>query len=215
MRRILVLTATMVTILTLIILTFYLIVMVSAGPLAGSTVLESSTCQLPCWHGLYPGKTTLHEAEVKMRADTTLADNVMLLNTFNDTPNSFFQLCWNLKVSPRWQGCAERDRDPNGPINRISMVPDPATNYTLGEALVLFGKPLAVNLCSRLGFLSARMFFANEVEIMLWQQQPVQRLDPTMRLYLVRYHYPSDEPPFQFDSPVWQGFRLLGDLPIC
>lgn len=178
-------------------------------------ILSVSACTQPCWHGLSPGVTTLDEADAMLNSDTQNVQAVV------DIQPGLFErprhVCWTLSVDPGWTGCALRHDGAPGVINEIYLTAPHNQGFSLGDTLVLLGQPAASKLCTRLGFMSATLYFPNNIEVDAFEDHLAAdgRYDPHMRIFQVVYHYPSDEPPYPFDTLQWRGFIYVRDLPVC
>jgi hypothetical protein len=175
-----------------------------------AAILNVEACSQPCWHGIHPGVTTLDQAAENLRADQVLVANVLDVQ-LGDFASRRREICWEIRNQVDWRGCALRDQGFSGPINRLELEP-PDEGLSLGDTILLFGNPIASEYCMRLGLYYAFVYFPDNVEVRTRGESPIQsgttmpRYDPTMRVFIVRYHYPADEPPYAFDTPRWQGF---------
>jgi hypothetical protein len=162
-------------------------------------IIAANNCDQPCWHGIRPGTTTIDNAYALLKADTSLIDNLNLGQPGRSIPPEQI-LCWSIMVTPRWRGCAGQNSTFTGPINLIELSP-PANVFSLGQAIALFNDPVAVEMCQHY----ARVFFAHDIEVVV-AGESFPALDPQQNVLLVRFLYPSDEPPYRFDTPAWRGF---------
>lgn len=162
-------------------------------------IITADICPQPCWHGIQPGSTTITNAYELLKADTALVDNINLGPPGRGVPPEQI-LCWSIVASPRWRGCIGRNLTNAGPVNLIELSP-PANVFTLGQAIALFDEPVAVEMCQTY----AHIYFEHDVEVVVaGRRSPA--LDPQQSILLVRFLYPSSEPPYRFDTPPWQGF---------
>lgn len=189
----------------------------SASPEAA--ILGVEACNQPCWHGIHPGVTTLDQAAENLRADQVLVANVLDVQ-LGDFASRRREVCWQIRSQLDWRGCALRDQGFAGPINRVELEP-PDPGLSLGDTILLFGNPVAAEYCVRLGFYYAFVYFPDNVEVRARGESPIQsgaaapRYDPTMQVFMVRYHYPADEPPYAFDTPRWRGFTYVRGRAGC
>jgi len=165
-----------------------------------SGIVMTKTCDLPCWRGIQPGKTSLNEANILLKANKPFIETIYLGRQGKDVPALDEAVCWSIAVTPRWNGCTGRGILETGPVTQLELTP-PTYIFSLGDAVTLFDNPLAVQMCSR--FVS--VYFPHDVEVVV-SAGKFPRLDPWQSVYLVRYLYPGTEPPYQFDTPSWRGF---------
>jgi hypothetical protein len=174
-------------------------------------ILAVDNCPQPCWNGIRPGQTSIVEARalLKERSDVTFPDPPTRSTPFLD---------FRLNIEPSWSGLAYRwSTTPlTGPLNYVELKPPPGA-LLLGEAIQLFGEPVAATLCldyvrinatKNPPFMNAHLHFRNNIEVKAYHPlvPRVQRYDPQMVVWLVRYNYPGLEPPYRFDVPRWGGF---------
>ena len=180
------------------------------------TILALGACEQPCWRGIYPGVTTLDQADALLNMDTLNVRGVV------DVRSGLFgvrarHVCWTLSADPGWQGCAVRQDGAPGPVNEIYLTAPRDRSFSLGDAMAVLGRPVASNLCKRLGFMSASVYFSNNIEIDTFEDHPTAdgRYDLHLQVFQVIYHYPADEPPYGLDTPRWRGLIAVRDLPLC
>jgi hypothetical protein len=98
----------------------------------------------------------------------------------------------------------------------------------LGDAVILFGKPLASvlwctsswhfldlgpNLSGNDFLYEGRIFFQGNIQVDVLTQE--SQFDPQMLVTSITYYYPADEPPYRFDTPPWQGFVRVDVPKVC
>jgi hypothetical protein len=191
------------------------------SPSSAAAILNAGVCADPCWHNIRPGTTTVDEAEtILLAAPTSIIANVTRTK-LDQFSNSDHELCWQILLKPAWQGCIAGPSVPtsDGPVSRIDLdlAWDFETPLTLGDAMGLYGVPKVGLLCSRLGFAYAEFHFGNDIEVRAInpRDRELMRLDPHMVIFSIRYYYPSEEPPYRFDAPLWQGFTSRTDQQGC
>jgi hypothetical protein len=194
-----------------------------AARLLGSTmsrpalmaVIDPGKCAQPCWHEIRPGTTTIYQAYGLLHADSQLISDLQDLHSSDSTGQGGVrdipELCWKIAVD--WEGCAFRDLGSSGPINQLDLDPmqSQTQTFTLADALMEFGTPAASQLCIRLGIVYSIVYFPNNVEVRARSNRlnPLPQYTLDMGVFVVRYHYPANEPPYQFDTPQWHGFSRL------
>jgi len=176
---------------------------------AASTIVTTEDCPQPCWRGIRPGQTTISEATALLKANRPFIESVYAARQGKDVPTLDEAICWTIAVSPRWQGCAGHGVLEAGPVTQVELSP-PSGSFTLGEAIILFGDPVAVQMCRRF----TSVYFSDDVEVIVTTGQ-APYLDPRQSVFLVRFLYPNVEPPFRFDIPAWRGFIKWHGDPIC
>ncbi len=187
----------------------------NASTSLAALILNARGCAQPCWHGIQPGKTTFQEGQVLLQTDTHFIAH--LGNGQQDhIAGPEKNLCWLVMVNPIWHGCASRDEFSEGPIMRVDILPSRIVPMRLGEALAIFGTPVASTVCLQANAEYAAVYFADNVSVITLLTEPSQpSLDPNTPVYVVRYEYPSSEPPYRFDTPPWRGFIQWRGLPGC
>jgi len=178
-------------------------------------ILVSQGCAQPCWHGIQPGKTTFQQGLDLLEKDTKNIGH--LGNGQQDhIAGPEKNLCWLVLVNPNWHGCASNDEFADGPIQRIDLLPSPTLPMRLGEALTIFGTPVASTVCLTPGAEYAALYFPNDISVItLIDEAAHPALDPNTAVYVVRFDYPSTEPPYRFDTPPWRGFIQWHGQPVC
>ncbi len=142
-------------------------------------ILLDQSCPQPCWRAIQPGQTTIGQARTLLIAGAPLIQHV------NSSPNSDIpgpepHVCWSINVIPNWQGCAARDIIADGPVNRIEIRIPIQANFTLGEAILMFGRPKAAVVCPLSGLPNAALYFDNNVEVTVLMYRRGEDLSPGM-----------------------------------
>jgi hypothetical protein len=185
-----------------------------------AAILDVESCPQPCWNGIQPGKTSLIDAKVSLARRPNV--------TFPPPPTrSTPFLEFSVQPEPLWLGRAYRwsSTPLTGPLNYVELKPPPGV-LLLGEAIQLFGEPVAATLCldfDRINptlqppFMDAHLHFRNNIEVKAYHPLALraQRYDPQMVVWLVRYNYPGLEPPYRFDTPRWGGFGAQRSDQAC
>src|SRR5579859_449428 len=202
MRRLVLLTACLATLLTAGVSLAALVGQSTRPHFAGQILLDT-TCPQPCWRGIRPGHTTVDQARNLLMADAPFIQHVTN-NNASDVPGQP-RVCWSMDVNPDWTGCAERDVVSDGPVNRIELHIPVETHFTLGEAILLFGKPQGAVICPQYGLQLAAIYFANGVAVNTHLDEEPDKLafDPDMPVFLARFDALGPEPPYRFDVPHW------------
>jgi hypothetical protein len=214
MTRLLIGTAVVIAALALIIAAIRLIGGWAVLPAAA--ILDPRACPQPCWHGIQPGKTTFRQALAIFKANP---DRIAL-------PDDYLtRLSIHFTLDTHWCGQVDRWDEAvsnlDTPLQFIVLKP-PANTMRLGDAVILFGEPLASVLCptgmanlsgkvSRL--YRGRVFFQGNIEVSFFSDE--SRFDPQMPVEMITYYYPAGEPPYRFDTPPWRGFARVDDPVIC
>jgi hypothetical protein len=208
-KRVLILTALIIPAFTLLLYGTRIVGYATRSP--GNAIVDAGNCSQPCWHGIQPGTTTLDRAQAAVLSDNRV-------NFVQVAPRFDNEACWETLTDPAWLACtvflygartAQR-------IQLIHIDP-PQGALRLGDAVALFGEPVAASLCwwnmNIAGmpnyFLRGRVFFKGNVEAWVYDlKQPlVRHYTPDMIVFTLRYHYPAEEPPYPFDAPHWPGFK--------
>jgi hypothetical protein len=215
MIRLLVGTAAMIVALVLIMTAMRLIGGWAAQP-AAAAILDPGSCPQPCWHGIQPGKTTFRQAQAIFRASP---DRITLPNDYLTSTSMRFTL------DTRWYGQVYRLGDTASNLDnslQFIILQPPANTMRLGDALLLFGEPLASVLCpswpvyppqSGSRIYKGNVFFQGNIEATVVSGE--SRFDPHMPVTSITYLYPADEPPYRFDTPPWRGFARVNDQEVC
>jgi hypothetical protein len=189
-------------------------------PSLAAAILDVKSCPQPCWRHIRPGKTSIVEARALLlkRSDVKFPPPSSRSTPFLD---------FMLDTEPLWLGRAYRwsTTPVNGPLNYVELRPPPGA-FLLGEAIQLFGEPIAANLCLdfdrvnptlQLPFMDAHLHFRNNIEVKAYHpfEPRAQRYDPQMVVFLIRYNYPALEPPYRYDTPPWEGFGALRSDQAC
>ncbi len=215
MTRLLVGTAVMVAALALIMAAIRLIGGWAAPP-AATAILDNGACPQPCWFGIQPGKTTFRQAQAILEAN-----HFQTHLTLGSELNVTLDTGWVGMIWRRSHG-GETLSILDTPIQYILLYPPvwPPDNIRLGEAVILFGEPLASALCplvsgrvSSFSGFSGTVFFQDNIEVGVVSYE--SRFDPQMRVWSITYHYPAEEPPYRFDMPPWRGFAGVDDQGFC
>jgi hypothetical protein len=216
--RLLIGTAVMIAALALIMVTIRLIGGRAAPP-AAVAILDPGACPQPCWHGIRPGETTFRQAQVLLEANhdqIVLPANAVVRNLMSFTQSAG----WSGWIE-RWPGESQPLSNIDAPIQYIRLQPPPNT-LQLGDALLLFGEPLASDLCPswpvyppRVGFRTymGSVFFQSNIDVTVVSGE--SRFDPHTPVTSITYFYPADEPPYRFDMPPWRGFARVDDREFC
>lgn len=172
--------------------------------------MDVGQCEQPCWNGIRPGQTTIDQVQAIFRADPALAASPGVAQFDNER-------CWNMASGspfPLWRVCTVFWYAADHTISLVRLTP-PQEAFQLGDAIALFGPPVASTLCwwyTRLPnmpgqVLRARVYFRDNIEVWAYsQRQPMSfLLDPTMAVYLVNYS--DHRSPFRSDMPTWRGFK--------
>jgi hypothetical protein len=188
-------------------------------PPPAAEILEVETCSQPCWNDIHPGQTSL----VTARTLLSKRGDITFLRQARSTPFLEFKL----GLEPSWFGRVYRwsVTPDSGPLNYVELKPPPGV-FLLGEAIQLFGEPIAANLCLdfdrvapglQLPFMGAHLHFRNNIEVKAYHPfaPRASRYDPQMIVFLVRYNYPGIEPPYRYDTPRWGGFGALRSDQAC
>ncbi len=205
--------------LTVAILVLPLAMVRGVGALQGlpqaASMLDTGPCAQPCWHGIQPGKDTLDSATDLLREPTVIF-------TKSVSPLYTNELCWITAAAPVWHGCFHRqwDANPGTPINMLELGP-PAGVLRLGDAITLFGEPVASQLCRTWRGLHsdlevvAHIYFKGNIVVMAYNpERPSEaRLDPDMEVRLM-FYYQAQKPAVDDELPPWHGFGTPID-PRC
>jgi hypothetical protein len=173
-------------------------------------LLSPGACPQPCWRGIQPGKTTLDQAEVILRAD----------GKFTLEPNSFtdpfgkinYQLCWSRSSAPRWEGCATRrgSPNPNDPIDDIVLIPE----IRLGEVVQALGQPTGFQLRLGTDTIDADLYFGGNIRVdagiiySAMMSSYNYQLTPYITIVRVTYFRPEQQP--RCNPHPWRGFGTPG-----
>ncbi len=187
-----------------------------------AAMLDAGPCAQPCWHGIQPGQTTFEDAQTLLRGRTDVLD--VAYSTVDS------HLHWITATEPPWRGRGFRwSAAGGGAVDFILMEPPPDV-MRLGDAVAIFGAPVVSTLCWRFDnnqpnlagklprpFLGAHVYFNGDVEVLAYNPtRPTERrFDPDMVVWSVTYNYPDQEPPYRFDAPIWRGFTVADDSPVC
>lgn len=177
-------------------------------------LLDAEGCKAPCWNGIRPGETTLEQAEARLRADPSVV-NVA------STP-SIDELCWSTLAAPFWRSCARRTyRATGGAVERLTLELPPDA-LLLGDAIAVFGNPVAVEQCPvrniRLAgvprqFIGTYVSFGNNTRLMVYDARDAytQVLTPDMVVLRILYYSPAAMRPTDY-AERWQGFASVARL---
>ncbi len=209
MKRVLILTALSVAAFILLLFGTHIIGYATRSP--GNAIVDAGDCQQPCWRGIQPGTTTLDKA----RASVTAYNQVSFAQV---EPRFDNEACWETLTESAWRACTVFLYGARS-AQRIQLIhiDPPQGALLLGDAVALFGEPVAASLCwwnmNIAGmpnyFLRGRVFFSGNIEAWVYdlKQPMVRHYTPDMIVFTLRYHYPAAEPPYQFDTPRWPGFK--------
>lgn len=189
----------------------------TAASIPAAAALDTGECSQPCWQGIEPGVTWINRAQGILAAREGNVEDVQ----FPVIPHlgTGHVLCWAINETPPWSGCAIR-RPTSASITLVDLRL-PIGALRLGEAMMLFGMPRAAEVCrSRFsGEIFGRVHFETFIEIsargMIALTPSGPRLDPHMSVTMVRYHRPSEIPPYRFDMTAWRGFSMMENTPFC
>src|SRR5258708_17275910 len=159
----------------------------SASSSLAALILDARGCAQPCWHGIQPGKTTFQEGQVLLQADTRFIAH--LGNGQQDhIAGPEKNLCWLVMVNPTWHGCASSYEVTEGPLMRVDLLPSRIVPMRLGEALAIFGTPVASTVCLQAHAQYAAVYFAANVSVITLITEPTHpALDPNHAVYVMRY----------------------------
>jgi hypothetical protein len=209
MRRLL--TLSIIMCLTLIGVLFAVRVASANMPMTIGKVLVES-CAPPCWNDITPGVTTVDEAVPLLHA------NPILDRISEWVPGDFVEqerkVCWGFKVTRNLNACVKRESDTEGPINIINFNALGST-LRIGDMMGIYGQPLAVRYIFTGSGLFASVFFNNNVEVIVHKSFRLCQsvwISPDTPVSSIMYHYAADEPPFEFDTPAWQGFKAIPEI---
>jgi hypothetical protein len=157
---------------------------------ASMRAFDPGECAKTCWHGIQPGTTTFEQAEALMRAD----EKFRIRTEISDSPyvQPTVQLCWQLVSNPAWKGCASTAP---GRVSRDSLIEVISFDYPdlrLGEAILIFGKPVGMRLIARIDTMDAIVYFNGNIEVGISPMDIAlegksRSFDPKMRLSSLRY----------------------------
>lgn len=166
----------------------------------------------PCWHGIVPGKTDLSQAATFLDADA-------LFRAAQGDGAQQFQWCWASASEEGWRVCLGDEGYPisNQRIGSVRIEP-PWDSLHLGEALLIFGKPLQAVICNPVyspfggvrnvqsqTFIGSVLYFENGISVLAydpWQPQTV-KLTPDMVVLRILY-FPTSPAPNVLQA--WRGF---------
>jgi hypothetical protein len=176
------------------------------GPPAAVVMLDPGACKQPCWHGIQPGRTVM--AQISKILSAELAQSPNLHPSFDAS-----QLCWDTASDPAWHGCVQRHWSTDWTTPVASLVLEPHA-LRLGDAIVLFGEPIASRLCQvARGQVApnpqvvAHIFFKGNIYVMASRSggSTERRFDPNMVVNWV-FYYSAIEPLTDPSTPRWLGF---------
>lgn len=181
----------------------------------------SRTCPTPCWQGLIPGQTVFADVEALITSRAPFLTG-LTYSTITRLRTVDRELCWDIRATRLWQGCAQREsRRNDGPITHVQLNP-PVGGFTLGDALIRYGRPIGALACVRFTgrvrvHITVDVYFSGNVQVRAYNEPDATllRTTPEMIVSLVRYHALADEPPYRFDLPAWNGFRALQENKGC
>jgi hypothetical protein len=184
-----------------------------------TSMIDAGKCTQPCWHGLQPGESHLEQVQESLDASPDFVVKTAPRGYDNER-------CWTLLPTPdsAWRVCTVYLYAPGNTISLIRLTP-PAGEFRLGDAMALFGSPVASTICGWSNTMPnmprmvvmARLYFGDNVEVWAYNRQNplIFAYDPTMVVYLVSYHSANDWPLYQSGTPRWQGFVRLRRRPNC
>jgi hypothetical protein len=173
-----------------------------------SDAFALNDCGPLCWHNVQLGKTTIAEAERILSADP---DIVM-----RGKDGAGCQVTWDMAVNgTMWRGriCGNRNAQPGQPVTWLDLTALDKTNtqFTLLDAILLYGRPTAVQcgetyLHRSPATYSASVAFKNGTQIGWTRDLPYSGLlfDPLMPVTWIR-HDVNGGPRFFFPG-AWTGF---------
>jgi hypothetical protein len=165
-----------------------------------TALLESGNCEQPCWHGIRPGETSFQQATTILQADSS----------YNLSLTAGKSLCWLSLKSTSWYGCTEGHGETVQDVE-LSL---PDGMLRLGDAIALFGMPIAARLCwfdsYSQDYVVARLRFEGSIEIEAFDpENPVEwRFAPEMTIIQV-YYLSAESPRLPINGKQhlrWRGF---------
>jgi len=177
-----------------------------------SDAFALNTCGPLCWHDIKLGKTTIADAQRILSADPDLV--------MRGEDRAGCQVTWDMTVDgTTWRGriCGARNAQPGQPVTWLDLtVSDKtSTRFTLLDAILLYGKPTAVQcgetqLHRSPASYSASVAFQNGTQIGWTRELPYDGLlfDPLMPVMWIR-HDVNGGPRFFFPG-AWTGFLSEG-----
>jgi hypothetical protein len=175
-------------------------------------LLLIETCAPPCWSNITPGITSVDQAI------PLLYENREIDHVGESVPGDFLEqerkVCWGFTTTFDVTACLKRERGTAGSVSRIDFKISNSA-LKIGDLFAIYGQPLAVRyIFTGSGMLSS-LFFSNNVEAIT-----VKSFDSCKSVWLtagtpvdaIVYHYVATEPPFEFDTPAWQGFKAIPEI---
>ncbi len=184
----------------------------NAPPGLAQQILADNNCPEPCWRGIRPGQSNLAQSQALLMAAGPLIEPIPV-GTNGDLPGPEPHLCWTINVNPGWGGCLARDVTADGPVNWLELAVPAQANFTLGNAIMIFGRPQTAVLCPQSFY--AAVYFPNNVEVATRIDSLTNSFSPSMSIFLVRFNAPAAEPPYRFDVPAWRGFSSWRQVIDC
>jgi hypothetical protein len=164
-----------------------------------SSALDAYQCEpLPCWHNIYPGKTTLDHAK-----SILLGDSNIELYTISD-----HRLCWiEVNSIAKFSSCALTDA--NGVVETIHLSIDSV--LLLGDTVLKFGQPMTIRFCN---ITTSYVTTHNSIVVVAYFQagtriqssilpnSPAEQFTPTILIDNIEY----TSRPFVLSQNTWRGF---------
>ncbi len=198
MDRLLIWTIRLISLLSLVILLVSNLNRSAAN--SAPQAIFTDSCAAPCWHHIYPGTTTLSQAERQFGQDKT-ARKIQSADT---------GLCW---LSGFWRVCLNH-ADLAQIVTDIDFYPLATTRFQLGDALQSLGQPIAsANAClfedGDLSELTALVLFDNHVQLSVTAptSNAEFHLTPSMKVTTIIYNATAD--PLSRYSAIWHGFSRM------